>query len=257
MRSGCWSRAAQRSMRATIAARRRMTWRSAAGTGRRRNCCGGASLALASRLLVPLVTQRDPCRARRAGRTELLVRCGSRIKSAAGPGKEVLPEHAERLVALVEEIVDLQRKLPARRRNVASPEVRDCVRRQRSVHVAVVFVAARILAIEPVPAETNRKSIACVPIELQLEILPRDTGQPGTARDVDVAARVGGRVCRTVQPERGQVCGANATVGGLRAEGSERCARREVHALAKRASHVLEEARVEHATRGDELDVVV
>src|SRR5262245_39068790 len=92
---------------------------------------------------------------------------------------------------------------------------------------------------------------------MQLEILLWDIGKSVSGRDIDVSACVGRRVVRAVQTERAQVCRAYEAVRGLYIERAERCARREIQSLAQRAPHVLEKPRVDRATRGHELDVVV
>jgi mono/diheme cytochrome c family protein len=92
--------------------------------------------------LQALIAQRDPQRARRARRYELLRARRGRIESAAGPGKEVAAQHAEALVTPVEEIVHLERDFPLAAHAVAGECLRDAVTGNGAMEVAVVFVAA-------------------------------------------------------------------------------------------------------------------
>src|SRR3989442_15532958 len=119
-------------------------------------------------LPVHFVAQRKPHRARRAGRDELLRNRRGGVESAARSGEEVLPQHTEAAVIAVEKVVHLERHLPVAARPVAGERLGDRVARQGTMDVPVVFVAARILAAEPGPAQTERSSLLWRPVEREL-----------------------------------------------------------------------------------------
>src|ERR1700694_470962 len=138
------------------------------------------------------IAQRDPHRARRARRHELLRSRCCRIESAAGPGEEGAAEHAEALVTAIEEIVHLERNFPLAAHAVARERLGDAVSRNGAVEVAVVFVAARVLAAEPGPAQTERSSRLGRPVERELYAVLRDSRDCIAALHGDLIGGVAG-----------------------------------------------------------------
>src|SRR5438874_2684709 len=107
------------------------------------------SLPIALARLARFILEREPDRARRARCEELLRRRARRVVRIPRPAEEIAAEQAEARIAPIEEVVDLEGKLPVARWPVARERLRHAIGSERPVHVPVVLVAARVLAVEP------------------------------------------------------------------------------------------------------------
>src|SRR4051812_12679689 len=148
---------------------------------------------------------RNPGGAWRPWGNELLARRIRRIEALAEAAEEVSAEHAVARVAPVEEIVHFERKLPVPPGLVAYEELRHAVRRQGPVQVAIVLVPARILPVEPRPAEAKGGARREAPIDQQLRLAARDPRNRVAAFHRDFIGGIARRVVGTRHAKRGQI----------------------------------------------------